>query len=266
VRAQFIRGLNHYSLREFPAAAEAFSALPPTYSVLVNLGACLSSKGDGAGALSAWKRASELDPLGSDAVFNIGYWNFAKGDWNGAIASLERFVKLEGRDGEALFLLGRAYERVGRMEESKRLINQATRLSPRVERWLTRPVPNLQRLTAEPSLTELRPANGILWNEQRLARRASGQDLGAWLDAVQTLLDSQLFGEAVRQLQEMKQAFPLSVDTRLLLAQVYRDQKEYDLALQAVQQALALEPAHVEALALKNEIERSATGSARRRP
>ena len=265
LQAQFLRGLNHYYLGDFAVAAGVFIALPPTNDVLINLGAAFASQGDGAGALLAWRRASDKDPLGSDSVFNIAYWSFTKGDMEITIRSLEQFMKLEGRDGEALFLLGRAYERVGRLEESRRLLTQAVRLSPRVERWLTQPLPNLQRLSSEADPTELRLLfDATLWNEPRLARRAGGQDLSRWLEAVRTQLDSQLYGEAIRQLQEISRVFPGAVDARLMLAEVYEGQGEYDLALQAVQQALILEPNNADAVALKDVIERALAASRQR--
>ena len=265
VQAQFLRGLNHYYLGDFAAAVKVFISLTPTYDVLINLGASLASQGDGVGALLAWKRASDEDPLGSDSVFNVGYWNFTKGDMETAVRSFEQFMKLEGRDGEALFLLGRAYDRVGRLEESQRLLALATRLSPRVGQWLTQPLPNLQRLSSEADPTELRlPLDATLWNQQRLARRAGGQDLGRWLEGVRTQLDSQFFGEAVRQLQEISLAFPKAVDVRLLLAEVHEGQGEYELALRAVQQALILEPDNAEGLALREEIGRTLAGQRQR--
>jgi tetratricopeptide (TPR) repeat protein len=127
VQAQFLRGLNHYYLGDFAAAVKVFISLTPTYDVLINLGASLASQGDGVGALLAWKRASDEDPLGSDSVFNVGYWSFTKGDMETAVRSFEQFMKLEGRDGEALFLLGRAYAGCS-AGESQRLLALATRL------------------------------------------------------------------------------------------------------------------------------------------
>jgi tetratricopeptide (TPR) repeat protein/TolB-like protein len=257
VQAQFLRGLNNYYLGDFAAASSIFSGLPPTYDVLLNLGASLASQGNSAGAALAWNRASEADPLGADAVFNLGYSSFTRGDMDGAVRDLERFMKLEGRDGEALFLLGRAYERVGRIDESRRMISQATRLSPRVERWLIQPIPNLQRLSTEPDLTKLRTrAADPLWNTERLARRASSQDVNVWIENAQTQLDSQLYGEAIRQLQEAARIFPSSVDVQLVLARVYLNQKDYEKALQSASRALALDPNHTEARSLRDGIGR----------
>ncbi len=60
-------------------------------------------------------------------------------------------LSLRGRDSEALFLLGRTYEKLGRVEESQKLIAQATRLSQRVERWLNQPLPKLERFVTTTS-------------------------------------------------------------------------------------------------------------------
>src|SRR5262249_17377480 len=153
---------------------------------LINLGASLASTGDAEGALKAWKRAAERDPLGAEAPFNIGYLAFTRGEMEAALKSFEGFFQLQGRDGEAFFLVGRASERLGRKDESQRMIAQAIRLSPRVERWSNQPLPNLQRLRIQFDITDLRLSqpNGI-WTDKRLARRAGGQDVAAWLESVQ---------------------------------------------------------------------------------
>ena len=171
------------------------------------------------------------------------------------------------------------------------MIAQAMRLSPRVERWLNQPLPNLQRLRTQVDTTEIRlPLQTTIWNPARLSRRALGLDAAGWLGSVQNQMESQLYGEALRELQDMIRTFPDSPDARLLAAQVYERQKQYDLAvreyrqsiqlrpsaeayvllaklhrtmnqngpaLEAVQEALKLDPGNYEAAGLKAELERS---------
>ena len=217
-QVQFLIGLNYFYLGDYPHAITTFQQLPATYDVLLNLGAAFSQKGDTVSAVSTWKRAAALDPLNSDAFFDMGYASFVKNDYESAEKSLNDSLKLRGRDSEALFLLGRSYERLGRTEESQKLIAQAGRLSQRVERWLTQPLPKLERFA---TTTNFRTHEDT-WNDRRLARRARGQGLSAWLDAVQTDIDSYLFGDAIRELRDVLRTYPDSTEARSLLAEVDR--------------------------------------------
>ncbi len=290
IPAQFIIGLNHYRLGDFTKAAAVFQALPQSYDVLVNLGAALSAKGDTAAALMAWRRAADRDPYAVEAVFNSGFANFNRGEFDAAVRNLEQTLKLQGRDGEAMFLLSRSLERLGRLDEAQRLMAQATRMSPRVERWLTQPLPRLERLRSTPDIESLRLSGfQIVWTQERLARRAKGQELSAWLEFIQTQVDSQLFGDAIRELKEALLVYPRSSDAHILLAQIYERQRafdqavvEYELsisyrpaaesylmlarvhktmnqpfqALRAVENALRLEPDHAAAKAMKAELQK----------
>lgn len=219
-QAEFLAGLNYFYLNDFARAVTAFQGLPPNYDVFLNLGAALSRKGDTAAALAAWKQAADMDPLASDAFFNIGYVSYSKADFESAVKSLTESLKVRGRDSEALFLLGRSYERLGRIEESQRAIAQASRLSQRVERWLSQPIPDLDRLAMTTSFR----SHKDIWTDQRLARRARGQDQSAWLESIQTEIDSHLYGDALRELQDVIRVYPESSEARSLLEDVHRQQ------------------------------------------
>ena len=220
-QAQFMIGLNYFYLADYPHAISIFQQLPATYDVLLNLGAAFSQKGDAVPAIATWKRAAALDPLNCDAVFNMGYADFLKGDSESAENDLNESLKLRGRDSEALFLLGRTYERLGRTQESQKRIALATRLSQRVERWLTQPPPRLERFA---TTTTFRSHDEV-WNDRRLARRARSQSLNSWLDVVQSDMDFHLFGDALRELHDVVRVFPDSPEARSLLAEVDRQRK-----------------------------------------
>lgn len=214
----FMMGLNYFYAGDYARALTALQQLPQVYDVLLNLGAAFSRTGDLTSAISAWQRAASMDPLTSDAFFNLGYLSYVRADFERAEKNLVESLKLRGRDSEALFLLGRTYERQGRLEDSRRLIAQASRLSQRVERWLSQPLPKLERFV---TTTTFRSHNDV-WNDQRLARRAHSQDLSSWLDPVQADIDSYLFGDALRKLQDVMKLFPDSAEARSLLKEVDR--------------------------------------------
>ena len=217
-QVQFMIGLNYFYLNDYPHAITAFQNLPPIYDVLLNLGSAFSQKGDAASAMTAWKRAAMLDPLASDVFFNMGYLSYTRNDYEAAEKNLRESLRLRGRDSEALFLLGRIYERLGRVEESQKLIAQATRLSQRVERWVSQPLPKLERFVTTTSFR----THEDTWNDKRLARRARGQGMPVWLDAVQSDMDTHLFGEALRELRDVMRIFPDSTEARSLLDDVER--------------------------------------------
>jgi len=174
-QARFMIGVNAYRLGDYAKAAQMFSALPATYDVLVNLGASLAASGDAA-AQTAWRRALMQNPTGVEAAFNLAYSAYAAGEWELAASRLAQFLQAHPRDSETVFLLGRTYERLGRAEESQRLTAQALRLSPRLQRWLEQPIPNLARVRSQFDATELRmSAAGDLWNEARRGRKAAAE-------------------------------------------------------------------------------------------
>jgi tetratricopeptide (TPR) repeat protein/TolB-like protein len=214
----FMIGLNYFYLGQYERSITAFQQLPQMPDVLLNLGSALSRKGDMTAAMSMWKRAASLDPLGSDAFFNMGYVSYLKNDLDAAEKNLVESLKLRGRDSEALFLLGRTYEKQGRSEEARKLLSQAARLSERVERWLNQSLPKLDRFVTS---TTFRSHEDI-WSDQRLARRTRSQDLASWLEVVQSDLDAYLFGEALRELRDVLRVFPDSSEARSLIAEVER--------------------------------------------
>ena len=246
LQARFMLGLDRYNAGDFEKSAAIFSALLPDYDVLINLGMADAGKNDFAGAMWAWKRASEVDPLGTEAPFNmahLGAQRSERSDLEAAAKSIEQFLKLNGGDAEAIFLQGRIYERLGRVEESQRLIAFAVNLSPRLARWVNQPLTNFRRLRLQPNVTDIRAEpQRIIWDEVRLQRRAHGRDIATWLDTVQKSIDSQLYGEALRELQDIARTFPQSAETRLMFAEVYEEQKQNDLAVAEYQRAIALKP------------------------
>ncbi len=219
-QALFTAGLNDFYLGDYAHAATTFQQLPPTYEVLLNLGAAYAQKGDAAAAIAAWKRAALLDSYACDPLFNIAYVSFIKGDLDTAARNMNESLKLHGRDSEALFVLGRTYEKQGRLDESQRLIAQAGRLSQRVERWLKEPLPNLERLATSATFR----SHGEVWTNARLTRRTRGQDMTSWLDAIQRDIDSYSFGDAIRELKDFGRVFPESPEAQSLLNEIQRQQ------------------------------------------
>lgn len=175
--ARFMIGMNAYHTNDYSRAAAVFSSLGPAYDILVNLGASLAAAGDPASAISVLKRVVEQEPPASEASFNLAYIAFRRGDWDVAATQLSQFLEARGGDSEVLFLLGQTYGRQARSVESRRLIAQALRQSPPLERWMTQGVPNLLRVRTQFDATELRMPGGV-WNEARKARKGIAPSSG----------------------------------------------------------------------------------------
>jgi tetratricopeptide (TPR) repeat protein len=170
--ARFMLGMDYYRLGDAAKAIAVFSTLPPSYDVLINLGAAHALEGNAAAAYTVWRRAASVPTDTQEALFNLAYLAFNQGDVDTAADGLNEFLRNHNRDAEAQFLLGRVYERIGRTEDAQRLFTQSTRLSPRLERWVGAPLPNLTRLRTQFDATELRlPAGVSLWTEARLSRK-----------------------------------------------------------------------------------------------
>src|SRR5207253_3149622 len=97
-----------------------------------------------------------------------------------------------------------------------------TRRSPRVERWLSQSMPKLDRLRSTPNLTSLRTADMSLWTEDRLKRRAKGQDLAPWLAYIQKQIDSQSYGDARRELEQVLMVYPGSPEALSMRGELQR--------------------------------------------
>ena len=86
--------------------------------------------------------------------------------------------------------------------------------------WANQPLPDLERL----ALTTSFHKDQVIWTEQRLLRRARGQDLSVWLESIQTVIDADQYGEAIHDLQDLIRVFPESAEARSLLDEVHRQQ------------------------------------------
>lgn len=89
---------------------EAARALRPESKVVWNnLGAALDGTGDVAGAMAAFKRATELDPKFAMAHYNLGNALHANGDAAGAVAAYKRAIELDPNYPKAHNNLGGVY-------------------------------------------------------------------------------------------------------------------------------------------------------------
>jgi len=87
-------------------------------------------------AQEGYARVWALSPGSAEAAFGLGTTALTLGDSAAAVAALER-VPLEGRSAEARLALGKAYLRLGRLEDARRSLEQATAADPQGrEAWV----------------------------------------------------------------------------------------------------------------------------------
>jgi tetratricopeptide (TPR) repeat protein len=91
---------------------------PQNLRVIAARAYALYKKGDTKAALTAYRRAVDLDPYASDAVYNIALLELAAGDAAAATDDLARLTSAKSEDGQAFLLLGRALDKVGGREEA----------------------------------------------------------------------------------------------------------------------------------------------------
>ena len=99
------------------------------YDAAYGLGACYTYKQDYPQATVWLRKTVALAPDSAASHFALGNVLFQSGQWEAAIPELQSSLQLEPRLKQAYFLLGRAYSKLGRQEESKAALKKLDELS-----------------------------------------------------------------------------------------------------------------------------------------
>ncbi len=81
-------------------------------------------------ARKLWTRALELSPEFFPALFNLGYMHFSAGQYTQALPLLERAANEAPEDFNSHYLLGAAYQKLDRREETLRQWRKALAIQP----------------------------------------------------------------------------------------------------------------------------------------
>lgn len=121
---------------------------PLNYEIAYGLGACYTYKQDYTEAAEWFRKAVALDPESPAGRFALGNSLFQGGEYALAIPELKASLKLEQQFKQAYFLLGRAYSKLGRQEESKAAFQKLDEMNraeiPSQEKGSSTPKPNPQ--------------------------------------------------------------------------------------------------------------------------
>jgi tetratricopeptide (TPR) repeat protein len=96
----------------------ALAACPDDPLLLNNLGSAMSARGDTAGAIAAFRRASELAPALAAAWYNLGKTLKLRGDSAGAHDALERALAIEPFHVAARVVYGDNLKALGRIDDA----------------------------------------------------------------------------------------------------------------------------------------------------
>lgn len=118
-------------LREAAREYEEAARLDPSdLGPLRDLTRVYAALRDPAGALSAWKRLSDLDPLNADASIQVAQLSMATGDAPGALKALEAAAATRPDNARVQALLGDVKSQTGRAAEAEAHYSAAARLDP----------------------------------------------------------------------------------------------------------------------------------------
>lgn len=121
---------------------------PLNYEIAYGLGACYTYKQDYTQAVQWLRKAVAFDAESPAGRFALGNALFQGGEYALAIPELKASLKLEQQFKQAYFLLGRAYSKLGRQEESMAAFQKLDEMNraeiPSQEKGSSTPKPNPQ--------------------------------------------------------------------------------------------------------------------------
>ena len=291
--SRFYLSLCHFYLSDYARAAETLAPVAerlPAAPLWNNLGVFASRRGDAA-AVAHFERALQTDPALMEPLFNLGLHYFRASQWQQAVTPLERLVELYPGDSGARALLVAAYDRLGRVEDAKRLREEAggevAVLDPErdpldLDRLTLEFSSRSQRLVVAPGDSGSARAGHVAVHIKRaedlLARGTLDSAQEELVQAI--LLDPvshrahflladvyQRRGRTEEAIAELKASLwsQETVAARLRLAELYLSQGRSEDAREEIRAALALDPSNDAARALQRRLP-SAAGSEGRRP
>ncbi|MFJ8207247.1 tetratricopeptide repeat protein, partial [Micromonospora chalcea] len=271
-RVTELRRLRRFDQAE-QAAHEAITQRPDTPSLRIGLGYLYDELYDYQQALGAFEQALAIDPKHETAL----EWRVTE------LRRLRRFDQAEQAAHEAItqrpdtpnlrIELGYLYDELYDYQQALAAFEQALAIDPKHEWALVWRVIELRRLrrfdqaeqaireaiTQRPDSLALRLELGYLYDDQHDYERALGafeQALAidpkhewalAW--RITELRQLRRFDQAEQAIREAITQRPDSLTLRLELGYLYDDQHDYERALGAFEQALAIDPKHEWALA-----------------
>ncbi|MEN9204804.1 MAG: tetratricopeptide repeat protein, partial [Thermostichales cyanobacterium DRC_bins_46] len=200
---------------------------PNNAALYNNLAVIRRRQGDLPAAITAYRQALRLDPSLTEAYVNLGIALLLTQQWPQAAAVLEQAEIRGYRDPVLFFYQGLAQERLERWAEAQRLYQLYTQSRPQAFAFYRLAIAAWQNGQGGLALEAFRNA-ARLDPSQTLFRSETGLALAKLGEAQ----------EALEVLQGLSESWPQATDF-VVLARLAAQEQQWDLATQAIQQALA---------------------------
>jgi tetratricopeptide (TPR) repeat protein len=209
---------------------QAIGLEPSNAALYNNLAVIRRRQGDIPGAIGAYQQALRLDPSLTEAYVNLGIALLLNQQWQQALTVLNQGEVRGYRDPVLFFYQGLAQERLENWGEAQRLYQLYTRARPQAFAFYRLAVAAWQNgrgsdaLEAFRAAAQLDPSQELFRSEAGLALAKLGQNQ-----------------EALEVLQGLSAAWPQATDF-IVLARVAAQAQQWEVANQAIQQALNRRP------------------------
>jgi Tfp pilus assembly protein PilF/TolB-like protein len=286
--ASFMLGLSNYYSGQFEKAEQAFRATEarlPLTEVYNNLGVVSSRRGKRVKAVEYFQKAVQADPTDPDYRFNLAVALYRNGEMASASRQLREVTSRRPNDTEARALMDVIGSSLNRAADG-------SQPAPRV------PLERVKRNYDENSYRQLalEITNAM---EQSLAKADPRTHASFHVDRGRDLLHQGFTAEAEKEFREAIMRDPTSaaahaglaqaseslndtaaarneaatslrlqpnIDAYLVIARLEMNDNKLDAATEAVERALALEPANSNAVAVKRAIEAKRSGQSQSVP
>jgi len=284
--ANFLLGMSYFYMGSFDKSLAAFNYLAsrlPLTEVYNNLGVVEGRRGRRASAVEYFTKAVNADPKDPDYRFNLAVALYKNGDSTGAVRQLHEELQQRPSDGEARSLLDTITRSAASAPPQNAAAASGNALLPSQSRI---PLERIKRNYDETSYQQLAMEIHNL-TEQRLAKTDRRSHSNYYVDRGKELVAKNMpeqaeaefrnalnadYSSAVAHAQlamllekkgditearseaQLSVRLQPSVDALLVLARLDLKQDEAQSAASEVDRALSLEPANVQAQALKRDI------------
>lgn len=235
--ATFYLGLDYYFIRNFEAAAEAFSLLVndlPLNEVFNNLGAALSRMGGSTQVAPNYQKAIDGDRGEPDFYFNLGYYFWKSGNFANAARYLRETLQLNPQDAEAAYLLANSLQAMKQADESSHYFRLASRLNPRSDGWTVSSLPPLERVKLNYDAEAYRDLKATLDSiqEQKLRGRSATERIATHIRRGIEFFDEQENREAIQEFDGALMLDPGLSEAHSYLARILEREGQWEQAVQ----------------------------------
>lgn len=230
----FLRGMAYFSMRDFPHAATAFTALvgKPALSeaALNNLAASCSENGGQDQAAFYLKRALPLASAASTLYFNLGVVNERAGQLDAAIAGFKEVARRNPADWQAQVLLADILTQRGLKEEAQAIEAVAA------QRASAQHIPSPAELLKTRLLPLPEATDTFVGETPPAASRA--EVIGFHLSRGTAYCEKEMWVEATDELRRVLYLDPYDGQARYLLARSYLELGDLNRALTEAKMSL----------------------------